>query len=140
MIYLLCLVVLGASAWCGHLVVRRSRRRRAAWTSGVTAPARVVRAHVRNAQGPRGTSGQVRYHDYAFATADGITVRFTEGGGPARDVGDRLTVYYPPGRPDWATAAAPAPRREAAVAVVTLLLLLAANAAMGVALVLHHRS
>ncbi|MCZ7415716.1 MULTISPECIES: DUF3592 domain-containing protein [unclassified Streptomyces] len=140
MLYLLCLVVLGASAWCGHLVVRRSRRHRAAWTSGVTAPARVVRTRVRNAQGPQGASGQVRYHDYAFVTADGITVCFTEGGGPARDVGDRLTVYYPPARPDWATATPPAPRREAAVVLVVLALLLAVNAAMGVALVLHHRS
>ncbi|MEU6601122.1 DUF3592 domain-containing protein [Streptomyces flaveolus] len=110
--------LLAVLAWGAVAIVLRTRQRLAAWQSGFTAPARVVRAWA-TAQVVDNAARRVQWHEYDFTTQDGRAVRFKESGGPAgRGVGDQVLVHYAPGRPDKATAAEPRPGRDLTVAVV----------------------
>ncbi|WP_199551673.1 DUF3592 domain-containing protein [Streptomyces sp. N35] len=105
--------------WGGYALVRRTRQRRRAWQSGLSARARVVRAYVR-VQTINDVPRRIQYHEYDF-TADGRAVRFTEAGGPpSRAVGDETLVYYTSEDPESATASEPAPGRDMAGAVIGL--------------------
>ncbi|MGI5401216.1 hypothetical protein ACQEVG_17505 [Streptomyces sp. CA-135486] len=104
--------------WAGYALIRRTQERRAAWESGLTARARVVRAYVR-VQMVNNVTRRIQYHEYDFTTADGRTVRFDEAGGPAsRGVGDETLVYYTREQPDKATASEPVPGKDAAGTVL----------------------
>ncbi|MEU2061752.1 DUF3592 domain-containing protein [Streptomyces sp. NPDC013455] len=104
-------------------MVRRTRQRLAAWDSGFTARARVVRAWA-TSQVVNNAARRVQWHEYDFTTHDGRAVRFKESGGPAdRAVGEEVLVHYTPQRPDRATAAEPRPGRDLAVTVVWLAVL-----------------
>lgn len=110
--------LLAVLAWGAVAIVLRTRQRLAAWQSGFTAQARVVRAWA-TAQVVNNAARRVQWHEYDFTTQDGRAVRFKESGGPAgRGVGDQVLVHYAPGRPDKATAAEPRPGRDLTVAVV----------------------
>ncbi|WP_225831879.1 DUF3592 domain-containing protein [Streptomyces sp. NK08204] len=107
-------------------LVRRTRQRRAAWESGLTAQARVVRAWA-TTQMVNNVARRVQWHEYDYTTADGRAVRFKESGGPRdRGEGDLALVYYAPNEPDRATAAAPQPGKDMASTVVWLVVLAAA--------------
>ncbi|WP_330304830.1 MULTISPECIES: DUF3592 domain-containing protein [unclassified Streptomyces] len=109
--------------WAGYAIVRRTRERRAAWESGLTAEARVTRAWART-QMVNNVARRIQYHEYDFTAADGRAVRFEEAGGPAgRGVGDQALVYYTEDRPEKATASEPRPGKDMAGAVFGLVFL-----------------
>ncbi|MGB8942670.1 MAG: DUF3592 domain-containing protein [Streptomyces sp.] len=98
--------------WAAYAIVRRTRQRRAAWESGLTAQARVVRAWV-TVQMVNNVARRIQWHEYDFTTADGLTVRFKEAAGPASRVpGDATLVYYAGDEPDKATASEPQPGKD----------------------------
>ncbi|MEU5537107.1 DUF3592 domain-containing protein [Streptomyces sp. NPDC020362] len=108
-------------------LVRRTQQRRAAWASGLTAQARVVRAwtttHMVN-----NVARRVQWHEYDYTTQDGRTVRFKESGGPReRATGDTTLVHYALHEPDKATASATEPGKDTAGTVVWLVVLGAAT-------------
>lgn len=108
----------------GFTAVRRRRQMTAAWESGVTARARVTRAWAVTRM-VNDVPRRIPHHEYDFTTADGRAVRFEEAGGVVeRAVGDEVLVYYAPGDPDRATAAAP---DEGSVRYRVLLVLIAAG-------------
>lgn len=109
--------------WSGFTIVRRVQQRRAAWESGLTAQARVVRAWV-TTQMVNNVLRRTQWHEYDFTTADGTAVRFKEPAGPpSRGAGDEVLVYYTEDEPDKATASAPEPGKDTARMAVTLLIL-----------------
>ncbi|MEV4927587.1 DUF3592 domain-containing protein [Streptomyces roseoverticillatus] len=91
--------------------VVRLRRLRAAWRSGIEVPGRCLRLYATTTtrrQGPHASSSTTLHHVYEFTAADGTHHRFEESGGPATVIeGDAVTVRYPQGRPDRATALPP---------------------------------
>ncbi|MET9143228.1 DUF3592 domain-containing protein [Streptomyces sp. NPDC004042] len=99
---------------CGALcalvmVTRRAGEIRRAWRDGPTAEARCLRVHLASGGGQTSAAS---HHVYEFSTPEGRVVRFTERGGPLTTVeGDIVTVRYPAGRPERATAHAPASGR-----------------------------
>ena len=98
--------------WAIYAIVRRSRERRSAWESGLTARARVVRAWV-TVQMVNNVARRIQWHEYDFTTADGRAVRFKEAGGPrSREPGDETLVYYAGDEPDRATASEPQPGKD----------------------------
>ncbi|MGW0997628.1 hypothetical protein [Streptomyces sp. NPDC002520] len=108
-------------------LVRRTRQRRAAWESGLTAQARVVRAWV-TTQFVDNVARRVQWHEYDYTTQDGRAVRFKEAGGPRdRAEGELVLVYYSPHEPDRATAGEPQAGKDAASTAVWLVLLVAAG-------------
>ncbi|MFI8504906.1 DUF3592 domain-containing protein [Streptomyces sp. NPDC085524] len=109
-----------AAVW----TVVRMRRLRDAWSSGITTEGRCVGAYVvtRGGHG-RGTS-RTHYHHFEFRTPDGAAIRFKEPGGSPRLLpGHTVTVRYPHGRPDRATALPPSHGRARVETVVVLGLL-----------------
>lgn len=66
--------------WAGYAIVRRSNERQAAWRSGLTAQARVVRAYV-TVQVVNNIARRIQWHEYDFTTADRRAIRFKESGG-----------------------------------------------------------
>ncbi|MFI9805991.1 DUF3592 domain-containing protein [Streptomyces sp. NPDC052301] len=109
--------------WAAVALVRRTRQRRTAWESGVTAQARVVRAWA-TTQVVNNVPRRVQWHEYDFTTGDGRAVRFKENGGPRdRSVGDQVLVHYAPHEPDRATASEPQPGKDMAGTVIGVLLL-----------------
>jgi hypothetical protein len=117
--------LLGLMVLTAVALVRRTRQRRSAWESGLTAQARVVRAWA-TAQVVDNVARRVQWHEYDFTTHDGRAVRFKEAGGPGeRGTGDVVRVYYAPHEPDKATATEPEPGRAMAGTAVWLVLLAA---------------
>ncbi|WP_416982767.1 DUF3592 domain-containing protein [Streptomyces sp. T028] len=105
-----------------YTIVRRTRQRRAAWESGLTAQARVVRQW-RTTQMVNNVPRTTQWHEYNYTTADGRAVVFKEGGGPhTRAVGDETLVYYTAEDPEHATAVAPQPGKDTASMVFALVL------------------
>ncbi|MFH8733017.1 MULTISPECIES: DUF3592 domain-containing protein [unclassified Streptomyces] len=99
--------------WAGYAIVRRSNERQAAWQSGLTARARVVRAYV-TVQVVNNIARRIQWHEYDFTTADRRAIRFKESGGPpSRAAGDEAVVYYTVQQPDKATASEPSPGKDA---------------------------
>ncbi|MEU6240631.1 hypothetical protein [Streptomyces sp. NPDC047024] len=108
-------------------LVRRARQRRAAWASGLTAEARVVRAWVTTRM-VNDVPQPVQWHEYDFTTGDGRAVRFKESGGPRdRAEDDMVVIHYAAHEPDKATAGEPRPGAEMVSTVVWLLLLAAVS-------------
>ncbi|MGW0903234.1 hypothetical protein [Streptomyces sp. NPDC002853] len=106
--------------WAAFAITRRTRQRRVAWESGLTAPARVVRAWV-TVQMVNNVARRVQWHEYDFTTADGLAVRFKESGGPAgREPGVEALVYYAGDEPDQATASEPQPGKDTFATVLGL--------------------
>ncbi|MFI7322730.1 DUF3592 domain-containing protein [Streptomyces venezuelae] len=104
--------LIGVFLWAAYTIVRRTRERRAAWESGLTAQARVVRAWV-TVQMVNDVARRTQWHEYDFTTADGVAVRFKEAGGPTgRKAGDETLVYYAGDEPDKATASDPEPGKD----------------------------
>jgi hypothetical protein len=104
--------------WAAYALVRRTKERRAAWESGLTAQAGVVRAWV-TTQMVNNVLRRTQWHEYEFTTADGRAVRFKESGGPTgRAEGDRTLVYYVHDDPEKATAGEPSPGKDTAGAVI----------------------
>jgi hypothetical protein len=68
------LLIIGFAV-AGYAVVRRTLQRRAAWESGLTAPARVVRAW-QTTQMVNNVPRRVQWHEYDYTTRDGRAVRF----------------------------------------------------------------
>ncbi|WP_409062290.1 hypothetical protein [Streptomyces sp. SYP-A7185] len=98
--------------WAAHAIVQRTRQRRAAWESGLTTQARVVRAWV-TVQVVNNVARRIQWHEYDFTTAEGLAIRFTEAGGPAnRTPDDETLVYYTNEEPDKATASEPQPGKD----------------------------
>ncbi|MGW2369789.1 DUF3592 domain-containing protein [Streptomyces sp. NPDC001667] len=95
--------------------VLRVRRLRAAWRSGIEVPGRCLRLYATTTtrrQGVHVSSSTTLNHVYEFTTPEGRVTRFEEAGGRATVVeGDVVTVRYPEGRPDRATALAPGDSR-----------------------------
>ncbi|MET7441689.1 hypothetical protein ACWERY_29585 [Streptomyces sp. NPDC004082] len=119
-VFPLLIVVLFWAAWA---IVRRTRERRAAWESGLTARARVVRAWV-TVRMVNNVPQRTQWHEYDFTTADGVAVRFKEAGGPASlDAGGEALVYYAGDEPDKATASEPRPGKDTFVTTVCLVVL-----------------
>ncbi|MFG2355944.1 hypothetical protein [Streptomyces sp. NPDC048521] len=117
--------LLGLAVWSAVALVRRTRQRRAAWESGLTAQARVVRAWS-TTQLVNNVARRVQWHEYDFTTQDGRAVRFKESGGPRdRTEGHQVLVHYAPHEPDKATASEPRPGRDMAITVVWLVVLAA---------------
>lgn len=115
--------LLGFMVFTAVALVRRTRQRRSAWESGLTAQARVVRAWA-TAQVVNNVARRVQWHEYDFTAHDGRAVRFKEAGGPAeRGTGDVVRVYYAPQEPERATATEPQPGKDTAGMVVWLLVL-----------------
>ncbi|MFJ3229538.1 DUF3592 domain-containing protein [Streptomyces sp. NPDC086787] len=90
--------------------VGRSRRLRAAWSSGHTAEGRCLRTYTTTSGGGGDTSvTTTMHHVYEFTARDGYVIRFEEEDGPGTVLqGDHVTVYYHPDRPENATARPPA--------------------------------
>ncbi|MFK4069872.1 DUF3592 domain-containing protein [Streptomyces sp. NPDC029674] len=100
------------ACWAAYTIVRRTRERRTAWESGLTAQARVVRAWI-TTQMVNNVPRRIQWHEYDFTTADGLAVRFKESGGPSsREAGDETRVYYADAEPDKATASEPQPGKD----------------------------
>ncbi|MFJ9814436.1 DUF3592 domain-containing protein [Streptomyces sp. NPDC101151] len=119
------LVMLGIFGWAAVALVRRTRQRRSAWESGLTAQARVVRAWA-TTQMVNNVARRVQWHEYDYYTQDGRLVRFRESGGPRdRAEGELTLVYYAPHEPDKATASEPQPGKDAAGTAVWLTILAA---------------
>ncbi|MEU5688323.1 hypothetical protein DEJ48_38440 [Streptomyces venezuelae] len=98
--------------WAAYAIVRRTRERRAAWESGLTAQARVVRAWI-TVQMVNNVARRIQWHEYDFTTTNGMAVRFKESGGPpSREAGDETLVYYAGDEPDKATASEPGPGKD----------------------------
>ncbi|MFF7727273.1 DUF3592 domain-containing protein [Streptomyces sp. NPDC008001] len=95
--------------------VVRLRRLRAAWHSGIEVPGRCLRLYATTTtrrQGAHTSSSTTLHHVYEFTAADGVRHRFEESGGRATVIeGDEVTVRYPQGRPDRATALPPGDAR-----------------------------
>jgi len=100
--------------WAAYAIVRRTKERRAAWESGLTAQGRVVKAWV-TTQIVNDMPRRTQWHEYDFTTADGRAVRFKEPGGP-RDLGegDEALVYYTSEDPEKATGSEPRPGKDTA--------------------------
>ena len=112
--------------WGGYALVRRTRERRAAWESGLTARARVVRAWA-TTQMVNNVARRVQRHEYDYTTGGGLAVRFRESGGPRdRAGGEEALVYYTPADPEKATASEPQPGKDTAGMVFGLLFIGAA--------------
>ncbi|WP_329338810.1 hypothetical protein OG866_27750 [Streptomyces sp. NBC_00663] len=106
--------------WGGYALVRRTRERRAAWESGLTATARVVRAWA-TTQMVNNVARRVQWHEYDYTTGDGVAVRFKESGGPRdREAGEEVLVHYAPADPEKATASEPQPGKDMAGTVFGL--------------------
>ncbi|MFJ8542509.1 DUF3592 domain-containing protein [Streptomyces sp. NPDC093586] len=120
----ICMVLLlGGCVWAAVALVRRTRQRREAWESGLSAPARVVRAWA-TTQMVNNVARRVQWHEYDYTTRDGRAIRFKEPGGPRdRAEGDTVPVYYAAHEPDKATASEPQLGKDAATLVFWLLLL-----------------
>ncbi|MGW0879494.1 DUF3592 domain-containing protein [Streptomyces sp. NPDC002671] len=119
---LMLVIIVGAAVG----LVRRTQQRRAAWESGLTAHARVIRAWT-TTRTVNNVPQRVQWHEYDYTTVDGRAVRFKESGGPRhRAEGDLVPVYYAPHDPDKATAAEPQPGKDLASTVVWLGVLTAA--------------
>ncbi|MEU7166970.1 DUF3592 domain-containing protein [Streptomyces morookaense] len=105
-------------------VVRKQRRFRAAWTSGIELEARCVRSYIVNTTTMRGhrpvSSSSHHKHVYEFTDADGQRRRFEEAGPATVFEGDTVVVRHPPGRPDRATAVPPGDRGTRAGARVRI--------------------
>ncbi|WP_460066080.1 hypothetical protein [Streptomyces sp. YKOK-I1] len=115
------LLVVGFVA-AAYAIVRRTRQRRAAWESGLTAQARVVRQW-RTTQVVNNVPRTTQWHEYTYTTADGRGVVFKEGGGPhTRETGDEVLVYYTAEDPEKATASAPQPGKDTASMAFALVL------------------
>ncbi|MES5823513.1 DUF3592 domain-containing protein [Streptomyces sp. RG80] len=100
--------------WGGYALVRRTRERRAAWESGLTAQARVVRAWA-TTQMVNNVARRVQWHEYDYTTEGGVAIRFKESGGPRdRESGEQVLVYYTPVDPEKATASEPQPGKDTA--------------------------
>lgn len=90
-------------------IVRRSLQMRSNWKSGLTAEARCLRTYTRTSGGGDSSVTTTLHHVYEFTTREGRTVRFEEANGPATVLeGDIVPVHYTAGRPERATAHAPA--------------------------------
>ncbi|MFG2883883.1 hypothetical protein ACGFYV_16545 [Streptomyces sp. NPDC048297] len=114
------LVLLGFLVASAVGLVRRTRQRRAAWESGLTAQARVVRAWV-TTQFVDNVARRVQWHEYDYTTQDGRAVRFKEAGGPVdRAEGELVLVHYAAHEPDRATAGEPQVGKDAASTAVWL--------------------
>ncbi|WP_415952254.1 DUF3592 domain-containing protein [Streptomyces sp. KLOTTS4A1] len=100
----LLMMAIAAAAAVG--ILRRARRMRAAWASGLTARARCLRTYATTRGGNNRTTTQ--HHVYEFVARDGRPVRFEEADGPAMTVeGDIVTVHYTAEHPEHATACPP---------------------------------
>ncbi|MFF4736628.1 DUF3592 domain-containing protein [Streptomyces sp. NPDC001262] len=92
-------------------VIRKQRRLRAAWNSGIGIEARCVRSYIVNTTTMRGnrpvSSSSHHKHVYEFTDGDGQRRRFEEAGPATVFEGDTVVVRHPPGRPDQATALPP---------------------------------
>ncbi|MET7274393.1 MULTISPECIES: DUF3592 domain-containing protein [Streptomyces] len=118
-------VLLAAMVWSAVALVRRTRQRREAWESGLSAPARVVRTWA-TTQMVNNVARRVQWHEYDYTTRDGRAVRFQESGGPRdRAEGDTVPVYYSARDPERATAVEPQPGKDAAAMTFWLLVLAA---------------
>ncbi|WP_409235678.1 hypothetical protein [Streptomyces sp. PA5.6] len=116
-------VLIGVFLWAAYSIVRRMRERRAAWESGLTAQARVVRAWV-TVQMVNDVARRTQWHEYDFTTADSVAVRFKEAGGPpGRTAGDDTLVYYAGDEPDKATASEPQPGKDMFQTVLGLVII-----------------
>ncbi|MFI1799228.1 DUF3592 domain-containing protein [Streptomyces sp. NPDC020379] len=104
--------------------VLRVRRLRAAWRGGIEVRGRCLRLYATTTtrrQGTHVSSSTTLNHVYEFTTPEGRVTRFEEAGGRATVVeGDTVTVRYPPGRPDRATALPPGDSRTLLGTVVLL--------------------
>ncbi|MFG2571152.1 DUF3592 domain-containing protein [Streptomyces sp. NPDC048481] len=90
-------------------VLAKSRRIARAWSSGLTAQARCLRAYTTLSGGGDTAIGTTLHHVFEFTTRDGRVVRFEEADGPGTILeGDVVTVRYAAVRPEEATAKAPA--------------------------------
>ncbi|MFF4804201.1 DUF3592 domain-containing protein [Streptomyces sp. NPDC001351] len=94
-------------------LLRRARRIRSAWNSGLTAEARCLNTYTTTSGGGGDTSVSTSlHHVYEFTTREGRPVRFEESNGPRTVVaGDIVTVRYAAEHPEWATAKPPQPGR-----------------------------
>ncbi|WP_237519048.1 DUF3592 domain-containing protein [Streptomyces sp. SID5910] len=112
--------LLALLAWGSVALVRRTRQRREAWESGLSAQARVVRAWT-TVQMVNNVARRVQWHEYDYTTQDGRAVRFKETQGPRDRVeGDTVLVYYSAQQPEKATASAPQPGKDNTVMVIWL--------------------
>ncbi|MER6979025.1 DUF3592 domain-containing protein [Streptomyces carpinensis] len=112
--YVVPTLMIGGAVFLLVRITGRSREVRGAWNSGLTAEARCLRTYGTSRDGHGGASTTL-HHVYEFTTREGRSVRFAESNGPATIVeGDIVTVHYAAGRPERATAHAPAPGRLAA--------------------------
>ncbi|MEW2121463.1 DUF3592 domain-containing protein [Streptomyces sp. NPDC005474] len=95
-------------------LIRRVLRMRRAWTSGLTAEARCLRAYTTTSGGSGDTSVHTTlHHVYEFVARDGRTIRFEEAHGPGTVLeGDYVTVFYSEGQEVIATAHRPSPVRH----------------------------
>jgi hypothetical protein len=120
----LCIVfLLLLFAFSGWRAVVRVQERRAAWGSGLTAQARVVRAWVTTRM-VNNVPQRTYWHEYAFTTVDDRAVTFKESGGPRdRAEGEQVLVYYTRENPERGTAGEPNPGRDAANTGCILVLL-----------------
>ncbi|MFJ9018434.1 DUF3592 domain-containing protein [Streptomyces sp. NPDC102259] len=90
-------------------LIRRSRRVVRAWDGGLTAEARCLRSYTTTSGGGDTMVSTTLHHVYEFTTREGRAVRFEEPNGPGTTIeGDLVTVHYAAGRPEEATAKAPA--------------------------------
>ncbi len=114
------LALLAIFVCCGVALVRRTRQRREAWASGMTAQARVLRAWVTTRM-VNSVVQRVQWHEYDYTTADGRAVRFEESGGP-RDqaAGDTVLVHYAPNAPERATTSEPQPGKDMTATAIWL--------------------
>ncbi|MEV4441211.1 DUF3592 domain-containing protein [Streptomyces sp. NPDC049577] len=106
------LMTAGAVAATVSTVAKR-RRLDAAWYRGVETRGRCLRTFVTTTTWRRGThesTNRSMSHVYEFTTPDGRTQRFEETGSATVFDGDVVTVRYPQGRPDRATALPPGDR------------------------------
>jgi len=106
-------------------VIRRSLRLRSNWNSGLTAEARCLRTYTTTSGGSGDSMvSTTLHHVYEFTTREGRAVRFEESNGPSTIVqGDIVTVHYTAGRPERATAHAPAPVKAMAGTIGILVFL-----------------
>lgn len=116
-------LLIAVLVWGGFALVRRTKERRAAWESGLTAQARVVRAWA-TTQMVNNVARRVQWHEYDYTTGDGRAVRFKESEGPRdRAEGDEVLVYYTQDDPEKATASEPRPGKDMAGTVIGLVLI-----------------
>ncbi|MGW3497205.1 hypothetical protein [Streptomyces sp. NPDC001020] len=127
------LIIVGALVVAAR-VVRRSLQLRSNWNSGLTAEARCLRTYTTTRGDADARAGRTTlHHVYEFTTRDGRAVRFEETNGQGTTVeGDIVTVHYTAGRPERATAHAPAPGK-AFVGMAGILMLLVVVVAFCVA-------